>query len=84
LDLANGEVAWDVTLRRRTESSPVIAGDQVALAGSDGRLLLLDLKTGKENWMFEVRGSFLGSPAVADGKLVVASDRGDVFCFGKN
>jgi outer membrane protein assembly factor BamB len=84
LDLANGEVAWDVTLRRRTESSPVIAGDQVTLAGSDGRLLLLDLKTGKENWMFEVRGSFLGSPAVADGKLVVASDRGDVFCFGKN
>ncbi|MBX3420889.1 MAG: PQQ-binding-like beta-propeller repeat protein [Pirellulaceae bacterium] len=82
LDMKTGDVVWQQTLRRRVESSPVIAGDKVAVAGSDGRIMLLELKTGTEVWSFEVKGSFLGSPAVAHGKLVVASDRGDILCFG--
>lgn len=83
LDLSNGEVVWDYTVRRRIDSSPIITGDRVVLAGSDGRILMLDLKTGEQLWMFESKGSFLGSPAVASGRLVVASDRGEILCFGK-
>jgi hypothetical protein len=33
--------------------------------------------------MFEVKPSFIGAPAVGDGKLVVANDRGTIFCFGQ-
>jgi outer membrane protein assembly factor BamB len=43
---------------------------------------MYDLKTGKEQWVYESKGSFLGSPAVADGKLVTTSDRGTITCFG--
>ena len=74
---------WEQTLRKRSDASPVIAGDKVVLAAADGRIILLELKSGEELWMFEVKGSFLGAPAVAHGKVVVASDRGTIYCLGK-
>lgn len=83
LDITTGKVRWEQTLRKRSDASPVIAGDKVVLAAADGRILLLGLKTGEELWMFEVKGSFLGAPAVAHGKVVVASDRGTIYCLGK-
>jgi outer membrane protein assembly factor BamB len=83
LDAKTGEVRWDVVLRKRADSSPVIAGDKVVISATDGRLLLLDLKSGRELWMTEVKGGFIASPAVAAGKLIVASDKGTVYCFGK-
>lgn len=82
LNTETGKVAWQHNLRKRADSSPVIAGDRVVIAASDGRVLLLDLANGEQQWMFEVKGGFLGSPAVAAGRLVVASDRGTVYCFG--
>jgi outer membrane protein assembly factor BamB len=83
LDMATGKVKWEQTLRKRSDASPVIAGDKVVLAAADGRIILLELKSGEELWMFEVKGSFLGAPAVAHGKVVVASDRGTIYCLGK-
>ena len=83
LALKTGELLWEQTLRRRVEGSPVIAGDKVVVASSDGRVLLFDLKTGQERWMYELKGSFLGSPAVSEGRLVVAPDRGEIYCFGQ-
>lgn len=82
LALDSGNVLWEQTLRRRSDNSPVIAGSQVVIAGSDGRISRFDLRTGSELPVVELKGSFLGSPAVADGKLVLASDRGDVYCLG--
>ena len=82
LDAASGKVVWDVVLRKRADSSPVIAGDKVVVAAADGRVITLDLKTGDEKWLYEVKGEFIGSPAVSDGKIVVASSKGTVFCFG--
>ena len=37
---------------------------------------------GKQLWEYQATGGFTGSPAVADGKLVIATDRGVVYCFG--
>jgi outer membrane protein assembly factor BamB len=82
LDAQTGKVLWDIVLRKRADSSPVIAGSSVVVAAADGRLIVLDLKTGAEKWLYEIKGAFIGSPAIADGKIVVASDKGTVFCFG--
>ncbi len=82
LDVKSGKLLWDVVLRKRADSSPVIAGSNVIVAAADGRLIVLNVKTGEEKWMYEIKGAFIGSPAVADGKVVVASDKGTVFCFG--
>lgn len=79
----SGKLAWQVTLNKRADSSPTISADgRVWIAATDGRLYALDLETGKESWTYEIQGGFLGGPAIADSKLVVASDKGTVFCFG--
>ena len=53
------------------------------VGAADGRLYALDLATGKSVWEYEAGGGFNGSPAIADGRLVIASDDGHVYCFGK-
>jgi outer membrane protein assembly factor BamB len=42
----------------------------------------LGLADGKERWKYEAGGGFTSSPAVADGKLVIANDDGTIYCFG--
>lgn len=82
LELATGNLIWKKSIKRRSDSSPVIAGNQIIIAGADGRVARFDLKTGSEFPVVELKGAFLGSPAVDNGKVVLASDRGDIFCLG--
>ncbi|MEM8735010.1 MAG: PQQ-binding-like beta-propeller repeat protein [Planctomycetota bacterium] len=83
INIEDGEVLWSSRLRAQAEASPIIAGDSVFVAASDGRVVRFDLKTGEETWMFEVKRGFVAPPAAANGKLVVANDRGTIFCFGE-
>ena len=83
VDVESGEVKWVKILRKKAEASPIIAGDSVIVAAADGRILRFDLKTGDDEIIDEVKGTFLGSPATADGKLVLTNDRGDIFCYGE-
>jgi outer membrane protein assembly factor BamB len=83
LNLGTGQVLWQQALKRRSDSSPVIADQKVILATSDGRVLIYGLRDGKELWSEQLKGSFPGSPAVSQGRFVVASDNGTITCFGK-
>ncbi|MDB4331506.1 PQQ-like beta-propeller repeat protein, partial [bacterium] len=71
------------TLKRRSDASPVIAGEDVWIAASDGRLIRLSLKDGKEKWTYEVRGSFLAAPAIVGDELFIGDDDGILRCFAK-
>ncbi len=82
IDRATGQRRWRQTLRKRADASPVIAGEDVWIAGTDGRLLRLALATGEIRWQYEIRGAFLASPAIAGDKLIIADDDGVVRCFG--
>lgn len=82
LSIETGKRVWRHTLKRRSDASPLIAGDDVWIAATDGRLLRLSLADGTERWQYEVRGAFLAAPAIAGGKLFVADDDGVVRCFG--
>jgi outer membrane protein assembly factor BamB len=84
LDMATGQRRWRYTLRRRADASPVITGEDVWIASSDGRLVRLALADGNETWSYEIRGAFLAGPAVAGQKLFIADDQGIVRCFGAN
>ncbi|MBI2481049.1 MAG: PQQ-binding-like beta-propeller repeat protein, partial [Planctomycetia bacterium] len=53
------------------------------VGSTDGRIYGLNRTSGKMEWEYEAKGGFTGSPAVVDGKLVIASDDGVVYCFGK-
>lgn len=76
-----GDRKWRHTLRRRADASPVIAGDDVWIASTDGRLLRLSLKDGTETWSYEIRGGFFAAPAIAGEGLFIADDEGVVRCF---
>jgi outer membrane protein assembly factor BamB len=82
LSIETGKRLWRHTLRRRADASPVIAGDDVWVASTDGRLIRLSVQDGSERWQYEVRGAFLAAPAIAGGQLFIADDRGVVRCFG--
>ncbi|QDV11297.1 Outer membrane protein assembly factor BamB precursor [Rosistilla oblonga] len=82
LDASTGKQLWQTTVRRRADASPVIAGDSVLLAATDGRLYRFNLHDGKQTWQYEVKGALLASPAIADGKLILTTEEGHVLCFG--
>lgn len=84
IDRATGESAWRITLRRRADASPLIAGDDVWIASTDGLLLRLSLDDGTQRWSFEIKGGFFAAPAVVGDRLIIADDEGVVRCFGSN
>jgi outer membrane protein assembly factor BamB len=50
----------------------------VYLADMSGILHCLDVKTGKPNWTFDMMAPVWGSPLVADGKVYLGDQDGDV------
>ncbi|KAA1261556.1 Outer membrane protein assembly factor BamB precursor [Rubripirellula obstinata] len=83
LSIKTGKPLWRYTLRRRADASPVIAGQDVFIAGTDGRLVRLKTKDGSiAKWSFEIRGSFVAGPTIANQHLFIADDKGVVRCFG--
>ncbi|MFK7766241.1 MAG: PQQ-binding-like beta-propeller repeat protein [Mariniblastus sp.] len=83
LNPVTGDQNWTVTLKAKVDSSPIIAGDRVYCGSTDGRFYILSLEDGKVIWEKQFNGGFLSSPAAAFGKLVIATDRGVVYCLGK-
>lgn len=76
------EENWATTLKTRIETSPVVVGDRVFVSSGDGRLHALDLATGEIVLEKEFEGGFTASPSVGFGRLIIASDRGKVYCLG--
>ncbi|MHB0957192.1 MAG: outer membrane protein assembly factor BamB family protein [Pirellulaceae bacterium] len=60
----------------------VIHAGNVVLAGGPGIVVGLDPVSGQEAWRHEVDGVAVGL-AVAEGRLVVSTDTGGVYCFGE-
>lgn len=58
----------------------VVAGPHVLLGGAD-EVFALEAATGKELWKGKVDGLAKGL-AVANGRLVVSTDKGNIHCFG--
>ncbi len=58
-----------------------MAGGEVYLTGKDGKLHVLDVKTGKEVWSYPAGSEIRSSPAVGAGVLVFCDARGTVYCL---
>ena len=82
ISLATGKLKWRYSLKRRADASPVIAGRDVWVAATDGRLIRLSLASGEEKWSYEIRGSFIAAPAIVGSQLFIGDDDGVLRCFG--
>lgn len=60
-------------------SALILAGDHLVLGG-DGIVFAVEKETGKQSWNAEVKGRVYGL-AVANGRLFVSTDRGEIACF---
>ncbi|WP_323674447.1 PQQ-binding-like beta-propeller repeat protein [Halorubellus sp. PRR65] len=73
-DAASGAYQWRASLSTGTFASPTVAGDAVYVASTDGVVYALDAEDGGERWRYDTGGeTVLGTPAVTDGSVYVAS-----------
>ena len=69
----DGQAALDVHHARPRR---LVAGGRVFVGSNDGRVYGLDLASGKTVWEYEAASPVTSSPAVAKGKVVVATADG--------
>ncbi len=60
----------------------MIASPNLQFAGGDGKVAIITAKDGKTAWTADVTGKAY-SLAIAGGSLLVSTDQGVVYCFGK-
>jgi outer membrane protein assembly factor BamB len=91
----DGGRVWRTPMRGRVDAAPVIVmasggeGDAAAaqprevaiVADAAGKIVALDAATGGKAWEFDAGGRFTAGPAIAAGRVVIASDDGTVWCF---
>lgn len=88
---ADGSRAWRRPMRGRVEASPAVvvatgpsgesARSVAIVADAAGRIVALDAASGEPAWEFDAGGGFGAGAAVAEGRVVLASDDGILWCF---
>lgn len=74
-------VIWRTEFPAGLKAGPVVAGDLLIVAGTDGVVRGLERRTGLERWTFATGGEILAAPACADGRLVFGSGDGRVYAL---
>ena len=77
-DITESGRIWHYDKIRRSISTAAIAGGLVYISDFSGFLHCLDEATGKPYWTFDMLAAVWGSPLVADGKVYLGDEDGDV------
>jgi outer membrane protein assembly factor BamB len=78
LNASNGKVAWRKSLPGRTESSPLVVGNEVIAGCECGSVYAFNKRTGKQLWSTAVGGAVKASPAFDKGTVFVGDYGGQV------
>jgi hypothetical protein len=76
----NGKLEFEEAMHR-TIGSVAIKDGLLYVADLSGLFHCLDVKTGKPHWTFDMLAASWGSPLIADGKVYVGDEDGDVAVF---
>lgn len=79
VDRGKSEVLWRRSLPAAVKAGPVIAGDLLIIAGTDGAVVALDRRSGDPRWRMTTGGEILASPAWSGELLVFGSGDGSVY-----
>ena len=75
-----GKTVWTTRLEAAGVAQ-LIAADNRIIAGQRDRVSVVDVDSGKPGWNARIDGTAYGL-AVADGRLIVSTDKGMIYCFG--
>ena len=82
---ADGTPAWDFTMERGTDASPVIGTDGAIYVGSEDRFLYAFNHDGSLRWKYEARDEIASSPAIcADGTILFGGKGSDHRLYALN
>jgi outer membrane protein assembly factor BamB len=76
----NGKLDFEETMHRSI-STAVIKDGLLVIGDLQGLVHCLDAKTGKVHWTQDLMSQIWGSPCVADGKIYIGDQDGDVVVF---
>jgi outer membrane protein assembly factor BamB len=86
IDAESGSLLWKKQVGTRALfTSPAIVGNRVYINScKSGRnwIVCLDRFTGTEIWSRKLLSTSFSSPAIADGRLYVGDEDGNIYCFG--
>jgi outer membrane protein assembly factor BamB len=80
-DITTKGVVWVNTDIDRSLTTVAIKDGILYTADFSGRIFALDADTGRELWRHETDGPIWSSPLVADGKVYVGTDSGELWTF---
>jgi outer membrane protein assembly factor BamB len=78
----SGQETWSFLTEGRIDSSPVVVGKRVYVGSTDGWFYVLDRDKGSLVQKIDLKDDIVGSPAVAGGRLIIATVKGTVYCLG--
>jgi outer membrane protein assembly factor BamB len=76
----DGELAFEETMHR-TLGMVAIAHGLLVVGDFAGVVHCLDARTGRPHWTYDMLATIWGSPLVADGKIYIGDDSGEVAVF---
>ncbi len=74
-------VKWRREFAAAIKAAPVIVGEKLIIARTDGVVVALERDSGKEVWSFETGGEVLGTPAWGGSVLVFGSGDGKIYAL---
>lgn len=77
-DITKNGAVWTYDKIHRSLCTPAIADDLLYVGDFSGFVHCLDANTGKPYWVFDTKSHLWGSTLVADGKVYLGTEDGDV------
>ncbi len=77
-DISKTGVIWQYRDLERSISTVAIADGLLYAADYSGRLHCLNVETGEKIWVYDTKGHIWSSPLVADGKVYIGNEEGEL------